>query len=138
MKEKLTLCTGGPNVVFSQTKHPEEAMEWLKWYYQEENSWALISSGIWMPILDQWYTDETLTHKWVDNPNFPPYEDYKSAVVDYAKSSAKSASWYYVNNTVDFNNLLTSILGDVWTGNISAKDAIENNIDALNAAYKGE
>lgn len=137
MKEKVTLCTGGPNVVFSQTKHPKEAMEWLKWYYQEDNSWALISSGIWMPILDKWYTDEAMTHKWVDNPNFPPYAEYKSAVVDYAKSTARSASWYYVNNTVDFNNLVTSILGDVWTGKTTAKDAITKNIDALNAAYKG-
>lgn len=137
MKEKTTLCTGGPNVVFSQTKHPEEAMEWLKWYYQEENSWALISTGIWMPILDKWYTDEEMTHKWVDNPNFPPYEEYKSAVVDYAKSTARSASWYYVNNTVDFNNLLTSVLGDVWTGKITAEEAITQNIDALKAAYEG-
>jgi multiple sugar transport system substrate-binding protein len=137
MKNKVTLCTGGPNVVFSQSKHPTEAMEWLKWYYQEENSWALIQSGIWMPILEKWYTDETMTHKWVDNPNFPPYKEYKSAVVDYAKSTAQSASWYYVNNTVDFNNLLKSVLGDVWTGKTTAKDAIAKNIDALNAAYKG-
>ncbi|MGO4184133.1 sugar ABC transporter substrate-binding protein, partial [Paenibacillus sp. TAF43_2] len=28
MKEKVTLNTGGANVVFSQTKHPKEAMEW--------------------------------------------------------------------------------------------------------------
>lgn len=138
MKEKVTLCTGGPNVVFSQSKHPEEAMEWLKWYYQEENSWALIESGIWMPILDKWYSDEEMTHKWVDNPNFPPYEEYKSAVVDYSKSTARSASWYYVNNTVDFNNLVTSILGEVWTGNMTAQEAITNNIDALKAAYEGD
>lgn len=138
MKNKVTLCTGGPNVVFSQSKHAQEAMEWLKWYYQEENSWALIQSGIWMPILDKWYTDEAMTHKWVDNPNFPPYDEYKSAVVDYAKSTAQSASWYYVNNTVDFNNLLTSILGDVWTGKITAKEAITKNFDALNAAYMGQ
>ena len=42
MKEKVTICTGGPNVVFSTTEHPEEAMEWLKWYYQEENSGFLV------------------------------------------------------------------------------------------------
>jgi multiple sugar transport system substrate-binding protein len=140
MKKKVTLCTGGPNVVFNQTKHPEEAMEWLKWYSQEENSWGLIESGIWMPILEKWYTDETLTRKWVENPNFPPYDEYKSAVVDYAKdmSITRSASWYYVNNTVDFNDLLNSILGDVWTGKTTAEEAILNNLDALNAAYKGD
>lgn len=140
MKDKVTLCTGGPNVVFNQTKHQKEAMEWLKWYTKEENSWQLISDGIWMPVLEKWYTDEKLTHKWVDNPNFPPYADYKAAVVDYARDMkiARPASWYYVNNTVDFNNLLNSILGDVWTGKTTAKDAISKNIDKLNSAYQGK
>jgi multiple sugar transport system substrate-binding protein len=137
MKEKVTLCTGGPNVVFSQSKHPEEAMMWIKWYAQEENSWPLIETGIWMPILEKWYTDETLTRKWVENPNFPPYEEYKSAVVDYAMGYAKSASWFKVNNTVDFNALLGSLLGDVWTGKKSAKDAITASYGDLVAAFKG-
>lgn len=137
MKQKVTICTGGPNVVFSQTKHPQEAMEWVKWYSQEDNSWDLIKAGIWMPILDKWYTDESLTHKWVDNPNFPPYADYKSAVVDYARNYAQSTAWYYVNNTNDFNTLLGSQLGDVWTGNKTAKQAITDGYSALVAAYKG-
>lgn len=138
MQEQVTICTGGPNVVFNQSKHPEEAMEWLKWYAQEENSWALIEQGIWMPTLEKWYTDETFTHQWVDNPNFPPYEEYKAAVVDFARDHSRSTSWYYVNNTVDFNNLLGSVLGDVWTGNQTAADAIAANLDALVMAYQGE
>ncbi|WP_293894164.1 MULTISPECIES: ABC transporter substrate-binding protein [unclassified Sphaerochaeta] len=138
MKEKVTICTGGPNVVFSQTKHPEEAMEWVKWYMQEENSWSLIETGIWMPILEKWYTDEALTRKWVENPNFPPYDEYKKAVVDYAREYSRSTSWYYVNNTNDFNTLLGSILGDVWTGKKTAKDAIDQNYTQLVSAFKGE
>ncbi len=138
MKEKVTVCTGGPNVVFNQTKHPAEAMEWLKWYAKEENNWdGLIATGIWMPTLDSYYTDETLTKKWLNNPNFPPYEDAKGVLVDYAKQYAKSVSWYYVNNTVDFNALLGSTLGDVWTGKITAKDAIDKNLTALQAAFEG-
>lgn len=138
MKEKITISTGGANVVFSQTKHPKEAMEWIKWYNSEENSWSLIESGIWMPTLDKWYTDETLTHKWVDNPNFPPYEEYKSAVVDYAQSpAARSTAWFYTNHTTDFNTLLGSVLGDVWTGKTTARDAILKNLDALKAAHDG-
>lgn len=137
MKEKVTICTGGPQVVFSQTDHPEEAMEWVKWYMKEENSWALIETGIWMPILEKWYTDEELTRKWVENPNFPPYEDYRKAVVDYARDYAQSTSWYYVNNTVDFNTLLGSLLGEVWSGNRTAKEVITENQDALIAAFKG-
>ena len=136
MKEKVTICTGGPNVVFSQSKHPEEAMEWIKWYAQEENSWGLIESGIWMPVLEKWYTDESLTKKWAGNPNFPDYDDYKSAVVDYAMENSRSTSWYYVNNTVDFNALLGSLLGEVWGGTRTAEEAIGEGYKALEAAYQ--
>ncbi len=140
MKNKVTIATGGPNVVFSQSKHPKEAMEWIKWYYQEENNWPLITEGTWMPILDKYYKDETLTHTWVDNPNFPPYEDYKSAVVDVAMNNdvTKSTAWYYTVHSTEFNNLLQSTLGDVWTGKITAQDAITQNLDQLNAAFAGQ
>lgn len=138
MKEKVTLNTGGASVVFSQTKHPEEAMEWLKWYSSEENNWGLISEGIWMPVLDKWYKDETLTRKWVENPNFPPYDEYKSAVVDYAQSTAaRPTSWFYTNHTTDFNTMLGSILGNVWTGKKTAKEAITESLEDLKKAHAG-
>jgi multiple sugar transport system substrate-binding protein len=138
MKTKVTLNTGGPNVVLKGSKHAKEAMEFIKFYSKEENSWSLISSGIWMPVLQKWYTDPTLLHKWIDNPNFPKFNDYKATVVDTAtnKNVVHQASWYNVQNTVDFNTLLgSSVLGDVWTGKTTAKDAINNNIDKLNAVF---
>lgn len=140
MKEKVTINTSGANVVFSQTKHLQEAMEWIKWYGQEENNWdSLIATGIWMPRLDKYYKDETLTHKWVDNPNFPPYEEYKTAVVDYAMSdAARPTAWFYTPHTAEFNTLLQSILGDVWTGAKTAQEVITANIDALKAVHAGE
>ncbi|WP_319562656.1 sugar ABC transporter substrate-binding protein [Marispirochaeta sp.] len=138
MKEKVTICTGGPNVVFSQSENPGEAMDWVKWYSREENSWALIEAGIWMPVLEKWYTDEDLIRKWIDNPNFPPYEEYKPAVVDYAREYSRSTAWYYVNNTVDFNTLLGSLLGDVWTGAKTAEEAIDDGYTSLVAAFRGD
>lgn len=137
MKEKVTITTGGPTVVFSSTKHPEEAMEFARWYASPENNWGLIESGIWMPTLETYYTDETLTKKWLENPNFPPYEEAKPVLVDYTKECSTATSWYYVNNTADFNNLLGSILGDVWTGKITAEQAIGDNLAALESAFQG-
>ncbi len=137
MKEKATLNTGGVNVAFATTKHPAEAMEWLKWYAKEENSWGLIETGIWMPVLSSYYTDEELTHKWVDNPNFPPYDEYKAAVVDYAMNYARPTSWYWVNRTNLFNDALSTILAPCWSGNETVADAITKNIDALIAANQG-
>ena len=136
MKEKVPICTGGPNVVFATTEHPEEAMEWLKWYYQEENSWSLIEAGTWMPILDSWYTDAEKTDKWISNPNYPEKEMYKSAVVDYAKNNSKSTSWYYVNGTEEFNATLETVFSSVWAGEKSMKDAIAENKDELVSIFE--
>jgi multiple sugar transport system substrate-binding protein len=137
MKDKVTLNTGGVNVAFATSKHPAEAMEWLKWYAKEDNSWGLIQSGIWMPVLSSYYTDEAMTHKWVDNPNFPPYDEYKSAVVDYAMNNAKPTSWYWVNRTNLFNDALSTILAPCWSGNQTVADAITKGLDTLIAANKG-
>lgn len=139
MKEKVIINTGGPNVVFAQTKHPQEAMEFLKWYALEENNWdAMIATGIWMPTLNSYYTDEELMHKWLDNPAYPPFEEAKPVLVDYSMEYSRPAAWYYVNNTIDFNNLLGSILGDVWIGKTTAEEAITSNYDALVEAFSGD
>ncbi|MFV0363481.1 MAG: ABC transporter substrate-binding protein [Suipraeoptans sp.] len=136
MKEQVTICTGGPNVVFETTEHPEEAMTWLKWYYQEENSWALIEAGTWMPILDSWYTEEDQIDKWISNPNFPEKEMYRSAVVDYAKDYMKSTSWYYVNGTEEFNATLDTVFSAVWSGTQTMEEAIAENKDELMEIYE--
>ncbi len=138
MKEKVTISTGGPNVVFSQTEHPEEAMEFIKWYSSEENSWDnLIAAGIWMPTTSGYYNDEALTEKWLKNPAYPEYEEAKAVLCDYVRDYAVPTSWYYTNNTTDFNTLLGSILGDVWTGNKTAEQVINENYDSLVAAFDG-
>ncbi|HKM21519.1 MAG TPA: sugar ABC transporter substrate-binding protein [Lachnospiraceae bacterium] len=134
MKESVTICTGGPQVVFSQSEHPEEAMEFIKWYMKEENSWdSLIATGIWMPILEKYYTDTELTNKWIDNPNFPEHEECVGALVNYAMDNAKSTCWYYTPHTNEFIELLRAALGDVWTGDQTAAEALEANYDSLNA-----
>ena len=121
MKKKVTINTGGPNVVFSQSKNQNEAGEFLKWYASEENNWFMVESGIWMPPLEKWYADE----------------NFISAVMDYALKSAKPASWYFVNNTFDFNNVLKNILYDVWIGTKTAREVITANIAALKKAHIG-
>jgi multiple sugar transport system substrate-binding protein len=109
-------------------------MEWLKWYIKAENAWGLIESGIWMPALPAYYTDDALTRKWVENPSFPPYYEYKAAVVDYALNNAQPAAWYRLNNTNLFNDALRAILEPCWNGSAKVADAVAQNIGALTAA----
>ena len=139
LKNYATIATGGTSVVFQQSKHQAEAIEWIKWMNNIDNAWdGLIATGIWPPIFKKYYTDETLTHKWLDNPNFPTYADYKSAVVDPMLTDVThSTAWMYTQNTANVYPLLSSILGDVWSGKVTAKDAITKNLDKLQAAFEG-
>ena len=137
MKQKVTIATGGPAVVFSQTEYPEESKEFIKWYSSPDNNWGLIGAGIWCPTLESYYTDPALTDKWLNNPNFAPLSDAKSILVDYQFQYAKSAAWYYSNNALDFNDLLGSVLGAVWTGEKTAEAAITEAAANLDAAHAG-
>lgn len=138
MKEKVTACTSGPQVVFSQSKHLREAMDFIAWYTQEENSWFLIDTGIWMPLLEKYYNEPEWTDKWLKSENFPvkDYDMAKSVLVDYTKGYARSACWYYTPNTSDFIDLLRSVLSPVWTGEKTAEQAITENFDALSATIE--
>ena len=120
----VTYNTGGPAVIFATTKHLDETMEFLKWYTQEENNWGLIESGIWMPILDSWYLAEELTRKWVENPNFPPYDEYKTAAVDYAMNNAVPVPWYILASYSRLEEVVDSAMGDVWLGFKTAEQAL--------------
>ena len=132
MKEKLTINTSGAAVVFNtgNEQRTAAAMEFIKFMTDVESVWdTLVASGIWMPNKMKYYTDPALTARWINNPNFP--DNYKVAVVDYTLSHAKPTAWYYTPNTGEFNTLLQSILGDVWTGARTAQQAIQANIAAL-------
>ena len=124
--------------MFGQTQHLREAMDFIAWYTQEQNSWGLISSGIWMPLLEKYYTDPAAMDTWLKDPAFPvkDYDMAKAVLVDYTREYAKSACWYYTPNTSSFIDALRSVLGPVWNGEQTAEEAITANYDALVASME--
>ena len=133
MQEKVTLTTAGPQVVFSQSEHLEEAMDFIAWYTQEENSWNLIQTGIWMPLLEKYYEEGEAMDSWLKDEDFPitDYDMAKSVLVDFTNEAAVSTCWYYTPHTSEFIDMLRSVLSPVWTGEQTAEEAINANFDAL-------
>ncbi len=130
-KKAVTLNTGGPNVVFKTTKYPQETMDFLKFFYKEENNMALIQSGVWMPILKKWYTEEPLIKTWADNPVHPPLEEYRTAVIQYALNNAEQVPWYYLPCYSRLEEVLSPGMDPVWMGDKTAKQAIDAMYPAL-------
>ena len=133
MKEKVTLTTAGPQVVFSQSKHLKEAMDFIAWYTQEENSWNLIENGTWMPLLQKYYEEGEAMDSWLKDEDFPikDYDMAKSVLVDYTNAAGRPTCWYYTPHTSEFIDMLRSVLSPVWTGEQTAEQAINDNFDAL-------
>lgn len=139
-----TIATAGVNVLMAGSENPEAASIWLAWYAQPENAWGLVESGIWMPIFSQWYQDEGLMRRWADNDypgrgsqNFPPFEDYRAAVIEASLSpNVHSAAWYTVGNMDVFLDVLGTVLAPVWDGTQTAEEAISGGMAALTAANR--
>jgi len=145
MNGQGTVSTAGVNVLMADSQNPEAASIWLAWYAQPENAWGLVESGIWMPIFSQWYQDEALMRRWSDNDypgretrNFPPFEDYRAAVIEASLSPAVySAAWYSVPNMDVFLDVLGTVLAPVWNGTQTAEQAITGAMGALRSANAG-
>ena len=127
-KTAVTYNTGGTNVMFNTTKNPDSGKQWLKWYADENNNLSNIQSGLWMPILQKWYTDDSLIKLWADNPWHPPLAEYKSAVIDYAVNNAVQMPWYYTPGYDQIDTILTNGMAPVWNGTKTAADALANDI----------
>ncbi|MCL2579015.1 MAG: extracellular solute-binding protein [Oscillospiraceae bacterium] len=145
MAGQATIATAGVNVAFATSPNPEAANIWLAWYAQPTNAWNLVEGGIWMPIFHEWYSDESLMRRWADNDypgrasqNFPAFEDYRAAAIEYSLSPVvHSAAWYWVNNTDVFLDVLGTVLAPVWDGSQTAEQAISGGMSALTAAIRG-
>jgi len=124
MGRSVTIATAGLAVQYEGTAHPEEAALFLSWFADTRNNWALIEGGIWMPRYESWYRDEALMREWADNANHPPFEDFRSAVIEFSLTNAVSAGWHWVPGYDAFAPALATALADVWSGDATAEEAL--------------
>lgn len=125
MKTPVTLNTGGANVIFNASKNLEASKTFIKWYLNEDNNMPNITSGLWMPISQKWYTDESLMKKWADNPAHPAFDQYKTAVIDYAMNNAQQVPWYFLPGYDKMEEVYGPGMDPVWAGTKTAKEAID-------------
>lgn len=139
-KKAVTYNTGAPFGVFKTSKHQEAAMEFIRWYADEQNVWVpQIVDGVLMPVKAKWYASEEMMRKWADpqvtKTARPPFEMYKTAVIDYAMNNAVQVPWYYFNGYQGLNDILESGIDNVWNGKVSAKDYIGSIMPQLTAYF---
>jgi multiple sugar transport system substrate-binding protein len=90
-----------------------------------------------MPRYESWYRDEALLREWADNADHPPFDDFRSAVVEYSLTNAQSAFWYWVPGADPFLGVLSTALAPVWSGDETAVEALTAARPALVSAIGG-
>jgi len=127
MKNLVTINSGPAIVIFKDSKHIPEAKELLKYFYKTENIVNNIHQGLWMPSEEQWYTDENLISRWVDESPIHPKE-YKTAVIPMAREYVVPNPFYKIGITNELDAIINPALDQVWLGNKTAEEVIVNEI----------
>ncbi|MFC4305113.1 ABC transporter substrate-binding protein [Cohnella boryungensis] len=137
LKESLTVATSGATVVFKGSKHPEEAWMLFKWMSNPEGAIDLYSSGLWMPTMKEWYTDSNLVAKWVDvNPAAHP-PGFKDAMMNQMLERSKPSTTFYMKNQAKITAIVTSGLDQVWFGNKTAQEVLDEIAIKVKPEIKG-
>lgn len=136
LKKSVTLVLGAPTVIFSSTKHPEEAWELYKWLANPETSLQLHQEGLWMPVLKDWYTEPELLSKWAENNPAHP-ESYKGAILEQTLENGIPGPLYTVKNFANLDAIVTPALDQVWMGEKTAEEALNEIADQVNEQTRG-
>ncbi len=123
-------------VMSGQVRHREEAWKLLKWMINPEVNIDIYKSGLWMPIVKEWYTDPQLLARWATvKPGHP--SGFKTAVVDVLLEHGYNNHGYWLKNSQEINVDINAALDDVWLGLKSTADAFRELEPKIAKKYKG-
>jgi len=125
MKYLKTQCTTGMLSVFSNSVDPKAAFELLKFLNDPEKNLGQYVDGTLMPVMREWLTEQELVEKWAVG-NQAHSSNYQKAVIGSLLNHGVPTPTGTVKN---FNKILDVVnpeLDKVWTGEVSAEEALKN------------
>ena len=136
LKTSRTIQFGEPLVMSKATKHPNEAWLFYKWQLDSENAIDLHASGLWMPLLKDYYTKPALIARWADvKPGHP--DGYQDAVMRQTIENGVNSYDYYIKNNENITAILQPALDQIWLGKKNVKEAFQSVSTKLDAAFRG-
>ncbi|MBB3110088.1 multiple sugar transport system substrate-binding protein [Paenibacillus phyllosphaerae] len=136
LKRSTTVQFGEPIVMSATTKHPLEAWLFFKWLIDAEHAIEMHASGLWMPLLKDYYTEPDLIAKWAEErPGHP--KGYEDAVMRQTLLNGVNSYDYYLKNIEAINAILNPALDQVFLGKKSVKQAFADVEDAIDDVFKG-
>jgi ABC-type sugar transport system, periplasmic component len=136
MTSTTAVYSGALGVVFSASKHPEEAWMLLKYITDPESSLELFRDGLWMPNRKAYYTDEDKIDVWASLSR-ARVEGYRDVLVDPIVNNSQVTSEVYVKNFGDINNILFPALDQAWAGKKTVDEVMAEIMPKLEPLLEG-
>lgn len=133
---ETVLTSSGCKVIFSQTKYPKESWELMKWLSDPEQSLELYSSGLWMPIKSDWYTDEGKIEQWADESKAHP-AGYREVFLNPVWNNSELSSEHRMMHYNQINDIVFPALDKVWTGEQTAQEALDKVMPEVDKIFEG-
>ncbi|GGG22649.1 ABC transporter substrate-binding protein [Paenibacillus abyssi] len=123
MKENAAVILASPVVIFNSTKNIEEAWKFYKFAADPAASVGIYADGLSIPVLKDWLTDEQKLSQWAVNDKHP--DGYVDVMIKpLFDENTKPGPADLLKNYSKIDTIVTPALEEVWLGNKSAQDAM--------------
>lgn len=129
---KTTMTYGGISIM--NTEKADAAWEFVKYILSKGACDPLYKSGLWLPTNANEYTDEYIKSFITDKH---PKNYYESIVVPMMDGTAERPVVATIKNFNKINDIISPALDLLWSGEMTAADAIASIKDQANAEVKG-
>ncbi|SEC75191.1 sugar ABC transporter substrate-binding protein [Paenibacillus sp. GP183] len=134
-KTAKTMLLGAPTVIFANTKHQKEAMEFYL-YHNDPEQVDLYAKGLWMPLEMKYYDQQEYIDKWTKNDVHPT--EFKDAIIDYTLKNAEGSPSYSLKNFAEIDPKITAGLDKIWTNSAPAKQVLDDLQKTIEPLLKGK
>lgn len=123
--------------IFKSTQHPEETFKLWKWLMDPGNNIDLYASGLWIPLLTDYYQEKDLLDTWATVAPAHP-SGYMGSHVEVVLDGYVAANPSgYVKNYTEINALVTPALESAFLGNESVQEALDRIAPDVEKLLKG-
>lgn len=123
----------GASVVYTSTKYPKQAVDYIT--YEANPLSKLVTSGLWMPVKKEYYTNPKLVAEWTNNPAHPP--EYKTAVVDYVLQDSVGDPANHIKDFSQIDPVIEQNLDEIWLNKKPVKQVLETIGKQIQPMLKG-
>lgn len=134
--DTTAVYSGALGVIFSASKHPEEAWQLLQYITSVEASTALFRDGLWMPNKKIYYTDEAKIALWASESR-ARVAGYRDVLVDPIVNDSQVTGEVYVKNFGDIGNIMYPALDQVWSGDKTVDQVMTEIMPQLEPLLEG-